>query len=166
MAIFFRALYLAMPAASSTNSLRSAGLRFNKASIRPCSMIEYALIPAPVSMKSSIISRRRQGIRFMENSLSPDRKSRRLTDISLKSEYFAGPRPSSLEKIRDTSAMPSGLWALAPLKMMSSIAFPRSCFGLCSPMTQRIASTTLLFPHPLGPTTAVIPSGKSKVALL
>ncbi|EKD27199.1 MAG: hypothetical protein ACD_79C00815G0001 [uncultured bacterium] len=28
---------------------------------------------------------------------------------------------------------------------------------LCSPKTQRIASTTLLFPQPLGPTKAVIP---------
>ena len=49
--------------------------------------------------------------------------------------------------------------------MMSSLSFPRSCLTLCSPMTQRIASTMLLLPHPLGPTTAETPGGKAMTAL-
>ena len=42
---------------------------------------------------------------------------------------------------------------------------PRKSFGLCSPKTQRIASATLLFPHPFGPTIAVIPGLKSTFSL-
>ena len=34
---------------------------------------------------------------------------------------------------------------------------PRKSFELCSPKTQRIASATLLFPQPFGPTIAVTP---------
>ena len=37
--------------------------------------------------------------------------------------------------------------------MTSSIARPRRCFALCSPITQRMASTTFDLPQPLGPTT-------------
>src|SRR6266852_1564977 len=37
---------------------------------------------------------------------------------------------------------------------------PRSRVGACSPSTHRIASTTFDLPHPLGPTTAVIPGAK------
>src|SRR5437867_7995468 len=44
-----------------------------------------------------------------------------------------------------------------PLKMTSSIFSPRSDFALCSPRTHAIASDTLLFPHPFGPTIAVMP---------
>src|SRR5438552_3130484 len=39
---------------------------------------------------------------------------------------------------------------------------PRRCFALCSPIAQRMASTTLLLPQPLGPTTPVMPSSKEK----
>ena len=48
-----------------------------------------------------------------------------------------------------------------PWKMASSIFPPRMAEGRCSPNTQRMASLILDFPHPLGPTTAVIPSWKS-----
>ena len=41
-----------------------------------------------------------------------------------------------------------------PLKMTSCILVPRSVFADCSPSTQRTASATLLFPHPLGPTSS------------
>src|SRR6266852_2219295 len=44
--------------------------------------------------------------------------------------------------------------------MRSSTLLPRSRVGACSPRTHRIASTTLDLPHPLGPTTAVIPGEK------
>src|SRR5208282_1584209 len=40
---------------------------------------------------------------------------------------------------------------------------PRSRVGACSPSTHRIASTTFDLPHPLGPTTAVIPGAKPMV---
>src|SRR5699024_1876966 len=41
--------------------------------------------------------------------------------------------------------------------MISSILDPRSDLADCSPSTQRMASVILLFPLPLGPTTAVTP---------
>src|ERR1700693_4829243 len=44
--------------------------------------------------------------------------------------------------------------------MRSSAVLPRRRVGACSPRTQRIASTTLDLPQPLGPTTAVIPGAK------
>src|ERR1700688_3333036 len=44
--------------------------------------------------------------------------------------------------------------------MRSSTLLPRSRVGACSPRTHRIASTTLDLPHPLGPTTAVVPGEK------
>src|ERR1700722_17857049 len=42
----------------------------------------------------------------------------------------------------------------------SSTLLPRRRVGACSPSTHRIASTTFDLPHPLGPTTAVIPGAK------
>ena len=47
---------------------------------------------------------------------------------------------------------------MVPWKIASSILAPRIVLGRCSPSTQRIASLILDLPHPLGPTTAVIPS--------
>ena len=44
-----------------------------------------------------------------------------------------------------------------PLKMQSDMRSARSILWLCSPNTQEIASTTLDFPHPFGPTMHVIP---------
>ena len=56
-----------------------------------------------------------------------------------------------------TSAMPKGLRASVPLKMMSCILAQRRALGRCSPSTHRIASETLLLPQPFGPTIAIIP---------
>ena len=61
----------------------------------------------------------------------------------------------------ETSAMPRGLRASVPLKITSSILSLRRVLVLCSPRTQRMASTTLLFPVPFGPTTAVTPFGNA-----
>ena len=44
-----------------------------------------------------------------------------------------------------------------PAKITSSMPLPRSRRGACSPITQRIASTTFDLPQPLGPTTPVMP---------
>ena len=62
-----------------------------------------------------------------------------------------------------TSARPSGGRPAVPAKMTSSILPPRSAFAPCSPSTQAMASTTLLLPDPLGPTTAVMPGSKRSV---
>ena len=98
-------------------------------------------------------------------SLSPSRYSRRVTWISEKFKYLAGTRPSSVENTSDTSAIPSGFLDSLPPKMTSSMLLPRRFLADCSPITQRMASTTFDFPQPFGPTIAVIPSGKSKTTL-
>src|SRR5579864_2818616 len=56
-----------------------------------------------------------------------------------------------------TSEIPIGGRRVVPLKMQSDIRSARSILWLCSPSTQEIASTTLDFPHPFGPTMQVIP---------
>ena len=60
-----------------------------------------------------------------------------------------------------TSAIAAGRRPSLPLKIISSIRFPRRVFGCCSPSTQRMASTTLLLPHPLGPTMPATPDPNS-----
>src|SRR4030042_1465987 len=108
------------------------------------------------------MSRNRQGTLLMRNSFSPDLKSLRVMVISLYCSYSFGADPSSLEKVRSTSAIPVGFLPSVPLKMTSSINFPRKCLALRSPMAQSTASTIFDFPQPLGPTIAVIPSGKER----
>src|SRR3954468_21618510 len=71
-------------------------------------------------------------------------------------------RRPSFWKVSDTSAIPVGGRDSLPLKITSSMERPRRCFALCSPMAQRMASTTLDLPQPLGPTTPVTPSSKEK----
>ena len=120
-----RLLNLLVPAASSIRDLRSSGLALTISSTRPCSTMEYALFPSPVPRKSSIISLRRQGTLFIEYSDSPERKSLRVTTISLKPLYSAGPLPSSFSKTKETSAIPVGAWVSLPLKRTSSMRWPR-----------------------------------------
>ena len=50
---------------------RSVGFDERIWPILPCSMIEYAFEPSPVSMNSSWMSRRRQTLPFIRYSLSP-----------------------------------------------------------------------------------------------
>src|SRR5919202_984989 len=64
-----------------------------------------------------------------------------------------------------TSAMPKLRRVVDPLKMTSAISPPRKLLALCSPRIQRTASTMLLFPDPLGPTIAVMPSPKENSVL-
>src|SRR5439155_25304810 len=68
-------------------------------------------------------------------------------------------------KVSETSASPTGLRVSAPLKMTSAISSPLSDFADCSPSAHRTASRTLDFPHPFGPTTAVMPSWKFRIVL-
>ena len=67
---------------------------------------------------------------------------------------------SVLSKTKETSEKDcAGLFSV-PLKITSCMLDPRKVFALCSPITQRIASATLLFPQPLGPTIPVTPDSK------
>src|SRR5947209_4302263 len=95
-------------------------------------------------------------------SLVPSRNSRRVTVMSANPAYCGGTRRPSFWKVIDTSAMPVGGRDSLPLKITSSIERPRRCFALCSPIAQRMASTTFDLPQPLGPTTPVTPSSKEK----
>jgi hypothetical protein len=114
----------------------------------------------PVSKKRSRMSLSRQGALLRKYSESPERNTRRETVTSLNS---VGRMPRSFWKVRWTSAMPIGFRVGQPLKITSSIESPRSCLALCSPITQRMASETLVLPQPLGPTTPVMPSPNSTV---
>ena len=58
--------------------------------------------------------------------------------------------------------MDSGGLDSEPLKMTSSMPRPRRFLALCSPITQRMASTMLDLPQPLGPTMPVTPSSNVK----
>src|SRR5204862_1470333 len=58
--------------------------------------------------------------------------------------------------------IPVGLRSRVPLKITSSIFPPRRFLADCSPSTHEMASAMLLFPQPLGPTTPVIPSPKTR----
>src|SRR5215510_11968075 len=116
----------------------------------------------PVSKKRSRMSLSRHGDLLIEYSERPERKTRRETVTSLNS---VGRMPRSFLKVRWTSAMPSGLRPGEPLKITSSMVSPRSCRALCSPITQRIASETLVLPQPFGPMMPVMPPLKSTSVL-
>ena len=74
-----------------------------------------------------------------------------------------GSAPSALSIVSVTSARPSGARPDVPAKMTSSIFPPRRALAPCSPSTQLMASTTLDFPEPFGPTTQVMPGSRRSV---
>src|SRR5262245_47793206 len=114
----------------------------------------------PESDSSSWMSSSRQESPLISYSLSPDRNIRRVIETSV---YSIGSAPSELSMVSVTSARPSGARPDVPAKMTSSILPPRSAFAPCSPSTQAIASTTLDFPEPFGPTTQVMPGSSLSV---
>src|SRR5687768_17970482 len=63
-----------------------------------------------------------------------------------------GSRFFVFSKVRLTSASPLALRVLDPLKTRLSRFSERRWLIFCSPITQRIESTILLLPQPLGPT--------------
>src|ERR1700712_4025860 len=63
-------------------------------------------------------------------------------------------------KVRLTSARPLALRLFEPLKTRLSRFSDLKCEIFCSPITQRMLSTILLFPQPLGPTIPVMFSSK------
>ncbi|KKU75725.1 MAG: hypothetical protein UY02_C0044G0005 [Candidatus Giovannonibacteria bacterium GW2011_GWB1_47_6b] len=95
-------------------------------------------------------------------SLVPSRITRRATTTSSNS---SGKRLCELSKTSFTSARPRRADNSEPLKIRSSPFFPRSDFIDCSPSTHRIASTTLDFPDPFGPTIAVTGDENSKIVV-
>src|SRR6201993_3431580 len=103
---------------------------------------------------------RRQLVPLISYSLAPSRNIRRVIDTS---EYSIGSALSELSMVTVTSARPSGARDEVPAKMTSSILPPRNVLAPCSPITQHRASTTLLLPDPLGPTTQVMPGSKRRV---
>src|SRR5262244_2654502 len=60
--------------------------------------------------------------------------------------------------VSETSAIPVGLRSRVPAKITSSMRTPRRLLADCSPSTQEMESAIFDFPHPLGPTTAAMPS--------
>jgi hypothetical protein len=81
-ASFFRALKRVMPAASSSSARRSSGFEVTMSPTRPCSTIEYALVPAPEPRNRLVTSIRRTGVLLIRYSLLPSRVSLRVTAIS------------------------------------------------------------------------------------
>lgn len=63
--------------------------------------------------------------------------------------------PSSLLMTMETSAKFDLAWPSEPVKIMSSVFFPRRSLTDCSPRHQRTASARLDFPEPFGPTMTV-----------
>src|SRR5690554_2689852 len=91
-------------------------------------------------------------------SLSPVQYNFR---VSVTSEYSVGSKFLVFSNVNETRATLPALLLLDPLKMTSPMVSRRSSRLLCSPSTQRMASTTLLFPDPFGPTIPTISSSKS-----
>src|SRR3954471_2024212 len=71
-----------------------------------------------------------------------------------------GSRFFVFSKVRLTSASPLALRVLEPLNTRLSRFSERRWDIFCSPITQRMLSTILLFPQPLGPTIPVMFSSK------
>ena len=113
----------------------------------------------PVSRKSSRMSFNRAEVWLSRYSLSPERYNLRLT---VTSSCSSARLRSVLSKTRSTCATLLARRVLEPLKIMSIICRPRKLRADCSPSTHLNASTTLLLPHPLGPTIHVARAVKSK----
>ena len=78
------------------------------------------------------------------------------TELAAKQLADAGFKMKLIHEDSETSAIPRDFRPSVPLKITSSIREPLSASALCSPNTQRMASTTFVFPQPLGPTTATV----------
>src|SRR5678810_755363 len=76
-----------------------------------------------------------------------------------------GNRLRVFSKVRFTSAKPLADRVLEPLNTRLSRFSLRRWLIFCSPITQRILSTILDLPHPLGPTIPVTLSSKLTIVL-
>ncbi len=159
---FLRILYFDTPEASSKSKRREFSLSLRMSSIIFNSMMAYESLPIPVSKKRFVMSLSLQFTPLSWYSLSPVRYNLRVMVTSLNS---VGRMFLEFSKLRCTSAKWACLRLLVPLNSTFSILSLRSMRDFCSPNTQRMASTTLLFPQPLGPTIPVTPSLKWMVTL-
>jgi len=139
---------------------RSSGRALSTASIWPWLTITCCWRPTPASDSSSCTSNSRHVAPLIAYSLSPVRKSVRVT---LTSENSMGSNPAELSITSDTSARPRAGRRAVPAKMTSSIFWLRTDDGACAPSTHAMASTTLLLPEPFGPTTTVTPGSSTRV---
>src|SRR5690606_41144458 len=98
----------------------------------------------PVSRNRSVMSFKRHCTSLRRYSLSPLRYSFRVMVTWLNS---VGRMFLVLSKLSDTSARFPGFRLAVPLNITFSIFSDRSMRVLCSPRTQRMASTTLDFPR-------------------
>ena len=108
----------------------------------------------PVSRKRFVISFSLHFTSFNRYSLSPDLK---YFLVTVTVEYSVGIKFFVLSNDIETSANCSFFLDLEPLKIIFSILSDLSKLVFCSPKTHLIASTTLDFPQPLGPTIPVTP---------
>ena len=99
------------------------------------------------------------GARLTRYCPSPPRASRRAIEISLKSSSPPKP-PSSLSNTSSTSQWSADGRFDEPAKRTSSGFSARSSEGVSDPAAQTIASDTLDFPEPFGPTTTATPGSR------
>ena len=159
---FFLALYFDTPAACSNKRRRESSLSFKISSIIFNSMMAYKSALMPVSINKLVMSLSRHFTSLSRYSLSPLRyKMREMVTV----ENSVGSRFRVFSNVKATSARPAALRFLVPLNKMFSIFSKRKARPFCSPSTQRMASTVLDLPQPLGPTMPVRASLKWMVVL-
>ena len=116
----------------------------------------------PVPMKRRFTSFSPQRTLLMKYSPLPSRYTRR---VIVTSSYSVPSSFSQSANVIDTSHRLRGLRVSVPLNTTSASFVQRRAVGRCSPSTQRIASETLDFPHPFGPTMAIMPGSNVSLVL-
>ena len=143
-----------MPAASSSSSRRSVGLAAITALILPwlTRAGEWAPVAASANSKRDVLGADVAAVDPIGRAgaaLDPagdlDLAERRDRDVA------AACRRPARSTSSDTSAKSRAGRSAVPAKMTSSMPAPRIDLGEDSPITQRIASSTLDLPQPFGP---------------
>jgi len=119
-------------------------------------------VPSCKAAKSSTKSFWRASFLFKKYSVLPSRCI--IFSISKVSASTISSRFTSSKTNLTLALWPAGLNSL-PLKIKFTLLSVRKLFELCSPRTQRKASTIFDFPDPFGPTIALIPLGNCKIVL-
>ena len=125
------------------------------APIRPWLTNAGEWAPVAASAKMSATSLARTSRPFERYAEPAPRSMRRVTSSSWSSSFAASAISRSAKIV--TSAKSRGGREAVPAKITSSIPAPRIDLALLSPITQRMASSRLDFPQPLGPTIPVRP---------
>ena len=145
-------------AASSRRLRRSIGLALISAPTLPCETMPLDRDPVAISANSNCTSRARTDLPLILKLDPLPRSMRRVISSSSPSFSAAGAVRSELSKVRVTSAKFREGREAEPAKIMSSSSPPRMDLAELSPISQRRLSTIFDLPHPLGPTTPVMPS--------